>query len=207
MKTLLILFVGVYALNIVPAFAPPTWMAMSWLGFNRPHLEPLLIAVVAAVAATLGRLTLAVFAKTLVRNRLIGARTRENLDVVREAIEARPKFTVGAVLLYAFTPFPSNYLFIAYGLTALPLPVIAVPFFLGRLVSYTAWATAARTAARYLGPESDGAGTWFSGYFVVTQLVFLFLLYAFVKIDWRELLGKRHELHWLAKRRDDAPRD
>lgn len=203
---LLLLFAGIYLLNIIPAFAPPTWMAMSWLGFNHPHVNPLLLAIVAATAATSGRLTLAVFAQTLVRNRFIGARTRANLDVVRETVQARPKLTVGAVLVYAFTPFPSNYLFIAYGLTALPLYVIAVPFFFGRFVSYTAWASLARTAARYLGPETNGAEGYFSAYFIVTQFLFLFLLYAFVKIDWRDLLG-RHKLHWLARTRErDPPR-
>jgi len=31
---LVILFVVVFALNVIPAFAPPTWMALSWVGFS-----------------------------------------------------------------------------------------------------------------------------------------------------------------------------
>ena len=27
--------------NLIPAFAPPTWMVMSWIGFNIDHGRPL----------------------------------------------------------------------------------------------------------------------------------------------------------------------
>ncbi|SDE44214.1 hypothetical protein SAMN05421548_14915 [Paraburkholderia lycopersici] len=34
MKTLALPFVIVLLINLMPAFAPPTLMAMSWVGFN-----------------------------------------------------------------------------------------------------------------------------------------------------------------------------
>lgn len=34
MATLVVLFFVILLLNLLPAFAPPTWMAMSWVGFN-----------------------------------------------------------------------------------------------------------------------------------------------------------------------------
>jgi hypothetical protein len=46
------LFAVVFALNIVPAFAPPTWMALSWVGFNHPYDNAVVVALVGAVAAT-----------------------------------------------------------------------------------------------------------------------------------------------------------
>jgi len=40
--------------------------------------------------------------------------------------------------LFAFSPLPSNVLFLAYGLTTAPLHLLAIPFFIGRMVSYAA---------------------------------------------------------------------
>ena len=39
MKTLALLFVIVLLINLMPAFAPPTWMAMSWVGLSAPLPE------------------------------------------------------------------------------------------------------------------------------------------------------------------------
>ncbi|MBY4917094.1 hypothetical protein K6W18_21570, partial [Burkholderia dolosa] len=55
MATLVVLFFVILLLNLLPAFAPPTWMAMSWVGFNVPDGNPFVFAVVAAGAAPPGR--------------------------------------------------------------------------------------------------------------------------------------------------------
>ena len=67
--SLTILFFAVLVLNVIPAFAPPTWMALSFFGFRHPDAHPWLVALVAASGATSGRLVLAHFAKRIVRNR------------------------------------------------------------------------------------------------------------------------------------------
>jgi hypothetical protein len=59
MLEILVLFVAVFILNINPAFAPPTGMALSYAGFRYPLHSITLLAFVGAIAATLGRLTLA----------------------------------------------------------------------------------------------------------------------------------------------------
>jgi hypothetical protein len=46
------LFAVVWVLNVIPAFAPPTWMALSWVGFNHPLVDPFAVALVAATAPT-----------------------------------------------------------------------------------------------------------------------------------------------------------
>lgn len=82
MATLVILFVVVLLINLMPAFAPPAWVAMSWIGFNVPEGSPLLFAIVAASAATVGRLVLAIFARSLVRGRLMRESDRQNIGVI-----------------------------------------------------------------------------------------------------------------------------
>ncbi|MDR6207881.1 hypothetical protein [Paraburkholderia graminis] len=194
------LFLAILLLNVIPAFAPPTWMAMSWIGFNQPGEDPFVLAIVAASAATIGRLILARCSTWLVRGHLMREADRQNIDVMKVWLERKKAVTAGALLLYAFSPFPSNYLFIAYGLTGLRLWLIGVPFFCGRLASYAVWTHFAQVAHSYLDPELDLAGGYLGAYFVATQLALLCLVFALTRIDWTFALNK-HKLRF----KRDAP--
>jgi membrane protein DedA with SNARE-associated domain len=205
-ETLAILFVIVLLINLMPAFAPPTWMAMSWVGFKVPEGSPLAFAFVAAGAATLGRLILASCARRLVRGRLMRESDRENIDVVRAWLEKHRTLTVGAFFLYSFSPFPSNYLFIAYGLSGMPLVAIGAAFFVGRTVSYAAWTHLGRLASAFVDTESQFEGRYLSGYFVVTQIVLLGLVYILMKLDWKMLLECRR-LVWRRPVKSPAEAD
>lgn len=193
MDTLLILFLVVFVLNVIPAFAPPTWMVFSYLGFRYPHQPTWLLALVGATAATLGRFLLAKMARVIVRKRWLSEGARANIDTIRGELEKRPKATFGAFLFYAFTPLPSNYLYIAFGLTTFPLVRIVVPFLLGRFVSYSIWARGGAFTSKWLDIEDGEALGYFSVYFVVTQCLLLALVYAFMRLDWNVLL---HEKKW-----------
>ncbi|ORC49898.1 hypothetical protein B2G74_18515 [Burkholderia sp. A27] len=195
MMTMAVLFMAIFLLNLVPAFAPPTWMAMSWIGFNQPEQNPVLLAVIAASAATMGRLILAQCSGWLVRGHLMREADRQNIDVVKIWLEKRKAVTAGVLLLYAFSPFPSNYLFIAYGLTRLRLWLIAAPFFLGRLASYAVWTRFAQIAQTYLDPEMELEGGYLGVYFIVSQLALLGLVFVLTRIDWNLALNE-HRLRF-----------
>lgn len=206
MTDLLLLFAGIYLLNLMPAFAPSTWMVLSLVGFNFPQINPLVLALSAACAATSGRASLAVLSKRLIRNRLLDQRTRDNIDVLRETLEARKHKLEGALLAYSFTPLPSNYLFIAYGLTSLPLRLIVIPFFIGRLVTYSGWTFLGQEAHRLIDIDSGMLGGYLSAWFVVSQIGFLLLIYPFARIDWRALVKDR-KFRWLNGKNPDQQSD
>lgn len=195
MTTLGILFVVVLLINLMPAFAPPTWMAMSWVGFNVADGSPFAFALVAASAATVGRLMLATFARTLVRGRLMREADRENVDAAKAWLQKHKTMTVGAFFVYALSPLPSNYLFIAYGLSGLPLRVIGAAFFVGRAASYSVWAHLGRFASAHLDPEVQFEGAYLSAYFIAMQLALLGLVYMLMKLDWKTLIEQR-KLAW-----------
>jgi len=196
MGNLLVVFAAVYILNTIPAFAPPTWMFLSFVGFNHPQFNPLTLALAAAFAATLGRITLATLSKTIIRNKLLNARTKENIDVFKQTLEERGNQAAGGMLLYSFTPLPTNYLFIAFGLTTLPIKLIALPFFIGRLVTYTGWVFMGQEAYKSLDINSGFFGGYLSAYFILTQIGFLLLIYPFTKVDWRSILIEK-KFRWL----------
>jgi uncharacterized membrane protein YdjX (TVP38/TMEM64 family) len=125
--------------------------------------------------------------------------TRENIDVLKEGLEKRRKLTFSVCLLYAFSPLPSNLLFIAYGLTSLEWNLIAIPFFLGRFVGYNFWVFAGSIAARKITFESAEGQSYLGVYFVLSQLLFLFLVHLFTKVDWRAVFDDK-KFRWMKAR-------
>jgi hypothetical protein len=194
-----LLFIVIFTLNILPAVAPPTWIAMSFIGLTVPEINPLLTALVAATAAASGRIVLAKLSHMVVRQRLLSDRTRRNVDAIRLGIESRPAITFGAFLGYAISPLPSNYLFIAYGLTSLPIAYLALPFFVGRALSYSFWLGTASTISDRLDLEWFESAPYFVGYFLFSQLALVPVIYCFTRIDWHAALTERR-LKWLGKR-------
>jgi hypothetical protein len=195
LKPIVITFLSVFAFNLAPAFTPPTWMVLAYIAAVH-HPARLLLAVVGAVAATCGRMMLARCSTWLVSHRLLASRTIENLNVVSEQVRSHERMTAGAMLFYAFSPLPSNQVFIAYGLLGLPLKTVALPFLLGRFVSYSFWIFTASEVSQRLAVQSLKTGRFFGAYFVVGQVVTLVLVYVFTKIDWRTLIAER-KLKWL----------
>lgn len=195
MLTLILLFLVIFTLNSIPAFAPPTWLVFSFVGFHFPAQNGADLVIAGALAATLGRLTLAKLSRIVIRQKFMSEDARRNVDAIRENLQGRTKLTFGLFLLYAFSPLPSNYLFIAYGLTAMDLKLIAIPFFIGRTVSYSFWRFASAAVARKVAMESEDTLPYFSVYFVVSQIAFLFLVYAFTRIDWHRLFTE-HKFSW-----------
>src|SRR4051812_9599856 len=190
MTQALILFPIVFVLNIIPAFAPPTWMALSFISYRFALNHTVLLGIVAAAAATLGRVVLAKLSRAIIRRKLLSEEARDNLDAIKDALQQRKRLTFGVFLFYAFSPLPSNYLFIAYGLTPLSLTMAAVPFFLGRCVGYNFWVFAGSMAAKRIALESPEDQPYLSVYFVFVQLFSLALVYLFTKVDWRLLFAE-----------------
>jgi len=191
-----LLFVVIFTLNILPAFAPPTWVAMSFIGLTVPDINPLLTALIAATAAASGRIVLARLSHMLVRQRWLSERTQRNVDAITFGIESRPAITFGAFLGYAVSPLPSNYLFIAYGLTSLPIAYLAIPFFVGRVASYSFWLGTAATVGEKLDLDWFESVPYFVGYFLFSQLALIPVIYCFTRIDWHAALTEKR-LKWL----------
>ena len=185
------LFFVVFVLNVMPAFAPPTWMTLSFVGLTLPSVNVMVLALVGAVAATLGRIALAKLARRIVRHGLLSEPVRLNIDAIKQGIEGRKALTSTAFMAFALSPLPSNYLFIAYGLTSLPILFLAVPFFIGRLLSYGFWVTTASTVGDRLNLDTIEASAYFGGYFVLSQLLLVPAIYAFTRVDWHALFALR----------------
>jgi hypothetical protein len=199
-KITIIVFIVVFLLNVLPAFAPPTWTTISFIGLTIPDANLILIPIVAAAAATTGRIVLAKSSNLLVRQRFLREETQRNVDAIRFGIERRPALTFGTFLGYALSPLPSNYLFIAYGLTSSPIAPLATPFFIGRLVSYAFWIGTASAVGDWFDVDIDWFRSthYFIAYYLMSQLLLAPVIYAFIRLNWHALLS-RGKLAWLRK--------
>ena len=191
-----LLFILVFILNVVPAFAPPTWITLSFLGMSMPHVPVGALALIGATAATLGRVTLAKLSRAIVRGRLLDEPTRKNIGAIKDVLEKRRVFAFGTFLAYAFSPLPSNYLFIAYGLTTVRLTLVAFPFFVGRLASYSFWVTTASAVGDRLDLDSIESVSYVGIYFIASQLLLIPIIYIFTRIDWRAAF-EEGRLRWF----------
>ena len=192
------LFIVIFMLNVLPAFAPPTWTTMSFIGLAVPDDKYILLSIVAAIAATSGRIVLAKFSRALVRRRLLSEEARRNVDAIRTGIERQPVLTFGTLLGYSLSPLPSNYLFIAYGITSLPIAFLSLPFFVGRLASYLFWMRTASTVGDWLDVDWFESAPYFVAYYLSSQFLLVPVIYTFTRIDWHALFGEGR-LKWLAR--------
>src|SRR6516164_4935952 len=192
------LFIVIFVLNLLPAFAPPTWTAMSFIGLTVPDINFVSLAVIAATAASLGRITLAKLSRVIVRQRLLSEQTRLNIDAIKQGIEGRPVMTFGTFLAYSFSPLPSNFLFIAYGLTTLSIAFLALPFFVGRLVSYAFWIKTASAIGDRLELDWFESAPYFVAYFIVSQLLLIPIIYGFTRVDWHAVFARKR-FKWLRR--------
>ena len=144
----LVVIAGAVALNMVPAFMPPTWALLAWAHLN--HGLPILpLAAVGALSAGLGRTLLALGARA-VGPRVLPARWRENISTLSRELEARPRLGGGALALFALGPIPTNQVFVATGIARTPLPPLVAVFVAARFVSYVVWIGAAERVAQTL---------------------------------------------------------
>lgn len=138
----------VFAVNLLPAFGPPTWAVLVFfsLDFDLPAV-PLVLG--GALAAASGRYLLARGARRL-RPRLSPMRLAR-LDRAQAALLADRRRSAAGLGLFALSPVPSGQLFVAAGLMTVALLPLTAAFFAGRLVSYSIYVAAASIAERNLG--------------------------------------------------------
>lgn len=186
MADYLIAFGAIYAVNLLPAFGPPTWSVLVFcqLTFG---LEPLILVPVGAVAAASGRFTLAVGARHF-RGHL-RPQSLANLEAARALLVADRRRALAGLGLFALAPIPSAQLFVAAGLLQVRLIPLTLAFFAGRLVSYSLYVGGATLASESL--EDLLRGSLGSPLGIALQVAMLAALVALVRVDWARILARR----------------
>ena len=99
-----------------------------------PSLNLIVIALVGATAATMGRFFLKRISHLF--RRFVGTEQKSNLYIIGNFLNRRRYGYVLTSFLFAATPLPSNMLFIAFGLLRIKNIGIYIGFWFGRVLSY-----------------------------------------------------------------------
>lgn len=175
----------VFAINLLPAFGPPTWSIILLFGINSDLPLAALVGG-GALAAASGRFILGL-AFRFWGNR-ISERLRSNLDAVKDAFERKSRNTLLGLGLFALSPLPSAQLFAAAGLAGVRLLPFTLAFFAGRLVSYSIYGGSARLIESYsLGDAFRETLTSPVG--IALQVLLLAGLVMLPRIDWAKRLN------------------
>ncbi|GAA5047536.1 hypothetical protein GCM10023208_04020 [Erythrobacter westpacificensis] len=185
----LILFGVVYAINLLPAFGPPTWSVIVLFGLNTEMPVPGIVGV-GALAAASGRFTLANGFRLLAN--YVPQKTKRSLAAARAAFERKKRNGLAALALFAVSPVPSAQLFAAVGLAGIPIAAFTAAFFAGRLVSYSIYAGSAQLIAHSsLGDVFRDSLS--SPWGIALQVLLLIGLVLLLRIDWEKVFGPAPE--------------
>lgn len=138
----------IFAINLLPAFGPPTWAVLVFFSVNF-DLPAVPLVLFGALAAASGRFLLANGARRL-RPRFSSERLA-HIDRVQATAFANRRRALGGLGLFALSPVPSGQLFVAAGLMTVRLLPLTAAFFGGRLVSYSIYVGVANVAEQSLG--------------------------------------------------------
>ena len=128
------IFFVLIGVNVSPILMPPSWIVLTSFYLLDPTLNVVILAVVGATGATIGRY----FLKRIsgVFRRFVGEEQKSNLDIIGNYLNNKKYGYLIASFLFGATPLPSNMLFITYGLMRAKNIGIYIGFWFGRIVSY-----------------------------------------------------------------------
>jgi len=128
------IFLVLIGINASPILMPPSWIVLTSFYLLDPTLNIILLAVVGATGATIGRFFLKRISGLF--RKFVGEEQKSNLDMIGDYLNKKKYGYLVASFLFGATPLPSNILFITYGLMRAKSVGIYVGFWIGRTLSY-----------------------------------------------------------------------
>lgn len=174
-------------MNALPAFAPPTWMA---LVFFLLHYEanPVALVLLGVLSATTGRAILAWYFRRFAH--LVPTRFSKNMEYAGHYFTEHDAKRYGLLALFLISPVSSAQLFEAAGMMkSIKLRPLLIAFAAGRTISYSTYVSgAAAIAATNFGELliHELKSPWAIG----VQIVMIAGLVALGSIDWKSRLKK-----------------
>jgi hypothetical protein len=182
-------YIGIFflliAVNAAPILMPPTWIILSSFFALDASLDPFLLAIVGATGATIGRFFLKYISGFF--RRFVGKEQESNLDAIGNFLNKKKFGYTLTSFLFAATPFPSNMLFVAYGMMRAKSIGLYIGFWCGRLLSYYIMITISEAV---LAPLLQLFEDRITG-IIVADIIGIGAVIFFTCINWQVLLFQR----------------
>lgn len=188
MEIYLAAIAAIFLLNVLPGFAPPTWMALVFFLINY-DANPIALAILGVISATTGRAILAWYFRKFAH--LIPSKFSINMEYAGKYIESRPDRRYAILALFLISPVSSAQLFEAAGMMkTIKLKPLLAAFALGRTFSYSTYVTSAVAIAATSFGEVLIAEIK-SPLAIAIQILMIAGLIGLGMIDWKSKL-RRH---------------
>jgi membrane protein YqaA with SNARE-associated domain len=128
------IFLVLIGVNASPILMPPSWIILTSFYLLDPTLNIVILAMVGATGATIGRFFLKRISGLF--RKFVGEEQKSNLDMIGDYLNKKKYGYLIASFLFGATPLPSNVLFITYGLMRAKSASIYIGFWAGRTISY-----------------------------------------------------------------------
>ena len=175
----------IIAMNALPAFAPPTWMALVFFLINY-DLNPVALVIVGVISATTGRAFLAWYFRKFAH--LIPTRFSHNMEAAGKYFLDHSGKKYAVLALFLISPISSAQLFEAAGMAkTVALKPLLAAFAVGRSISYSTYVTGASlVAASSIGDIviHELRSPWA----IALQFLMIAAFIAFGSIDWKRRL-------------------
>ena len=164
---------------------PPTWVLLVYFSLLY-RVDPFYLAILAAIASTLGRIALAKWSGPLTY-RFFRKSMANNAEYAREECSKHHGAEFFGSFLYSLSPLSSSSIFIVAGAAKLRLARIAGGFFIGRIISYYLTLRVAQFSINAVGKNMllRNPQAW------LIELLGLCVAIAVCAIDWRALLQRK----------------
>lgn len=185
-------FFSAVLVDSIPIFAPPAWpILVIILVFY--DLNPWLVILLGVAGTSLGRVILSIY-MPWIGHRLVNHWEGNNLKFLGERLSQPKTSSFLFVFFYSLTPLSTTALFTAAGMAKVAPWCILLPFFLGKLISYTVLIL----SGSYLASDATRLVNGFVSWQAVTSgILALVILGGMLFIDWRELIvNKRMKLRF-----------
>jgi len=180
----LTIFATVIVVNVVPFLMPPTWLVLGFF-YNSFTFDPLMLAIVGAIASTTGRFMLTYIGSF--SRRFMGKQRKKDMDFVGLEAREHPVKSFFVTLLFSLSPFPSNVYFLGVGFARARSAAIFAGFFTGRLISYY-------VLIRVTGVFFASIGEIFADkltQIIVIDAIGIVFMFVFLAVDWKTLINER----------------
>ena len=179
------IFLILIGVNASPILMPPSWIVLTSFYLLDPTLNIILLAVVGATGATIGRFFLKRISGLF--RKFVGEEQKSNLDMIGSYLNKKKHGYLIASFLFGATPLPSNILFITYGLMRAKSVGIYVGFWFGRTISYIIMIYFGNTV---LTPFLEMFEDRLTGILLIDG-VGIILIILFACVNWTVLLTQR----------------
>ena len=177
----------IIAMNAVPAFAPPTWMALVFFILNY-DTNPVALVIIGVSSATTGRAILAWYFRKFAH--LVPTKFSKNMEYAGEYFTSHSSKRYTLLALFLISPISSAQLFEAAGMMkTIALRPLLLAFAAGRTISYSTYVTGASAlAATSIGEVliTELKSPWA----ICVQILMIAGFVALGSVDWQKRLAK-----------------